>query len=131
MLGKEKMATLRYIAKLHNLAAGSQTVPNFVAEIAAAQGNPLTVGPTLPAIERKKLPLNKTKRKTTRVVFDEEEDESSQEGLVSKRNKPTVAEPPSTEGVTPDYAENPSSASTPFESARNTLPSNASAAGNS
>jgi len=38
MLGKDRMAELRSIAKLHNLAAGSQTVPNSVAEIAAAQG---------------------------------------------------------------------------------------------
>jgi len=127
--GKKKW--IGSIAKLHNLAAGSQTFPNSVAEIAAAQGDPPTIGPALSAIERKKLPLKKTKRKTTRVVSDEEEDESSQEGLVSKRNRPTVAEPPTTEGVTPNYAENPPSASTTFESAGNTLPSNASAAGNS
>ncbi|XP_068486765.1 WEB family protein At3g02930, chloroplastic-like [Phaseolus vulgaris] len=37
MLGKDRMAELCSIAKLHNLAAGSQTVPNSVAEIAAAQ----------------------------------------------------------------------------------------------
>ena len=41
MLGKEKMAKLRSKAKLHNLAAGSQTIPNSVAEIAAAQGKNL------------------------------------------------------------------------------------------
>jgi len=35
MLGKDRMAKLRSIAKVHNLAAGSQTVPNSVAEIAA------------------------------------------------------------------------------------------------
>jgi len=36
MLGKEKMARLRSIAKLHNLAAGSQTIPNYVAKATAA-----------------------------------------------------------------------------------------------
>jgi len=46
MLGKDRMAKLRFIAKLHNLAAGSQTVPNFVAEIAAAQGQYPPVGPS-------------------------------------------------------------------------------------
>ncbi len=56
MLGKDRMAELRSIAKLHNLAAGSQTVPNSVAEIAAAQGQSPPVGPpataALPAPQR-------------------------------------------------------------------------------
>ena len=60
MLGKGRMVELRSIAKLHNLAVGSQTVPNSVAEIPAA----------LPAPERKKLPLKKAKRKAPRVVND-------------------------------------------------------------
>jgi len=49
MLGKEKMAKLRSMAKLHNLSAGSQTIPNSVAEIAAAQGKSLPVGPSIVA----------------------------------------------------------------------------------
>ena len=36
MLGKDWIAELRAIGKLHKLAAGSQTVPNSVAELAAA-----------------------------------------------------------------------------------------------
>ena len=74
MLGKGMMAELHSIAKLHNLAAGSQTVPNSAAEIAAAQGKPPPVGPSaaaaLLAPERKKLPLKKAKRKAPRVVND-------------------------------------------------------------
>jgi len=38
MLGKGKLAELRAIARSHKLAAGSQTVPNSVVEIAIAQG---------------------------------------------------------------------------------------------
>ena len=95
MLGKERMAELRSIAKLHNLAAGSQTIPNSVAEIVAAEGKPPPVGPStaaaLPAPERKKLPLKKAKRKAPRVVSDEEADESTEDGLVSI----TLPPPPS------------------------------------
>ena len=68
------MARLRSIAKLHNLATGSQTIPNSVAEAAAAQGKSPQVGLstaiTLPAPERKKLPPKRAKRKTPRVVSD-------------------------------------------------------------
>jgi len=133
MLGKEKMAKLRSIAKLHNLAAGSKTIPNSVAEIAAAQGKSPPVGPStavaLPAPERKKMLLKRAKRKAPRVVSDEEADESTEDGLVCKRKKGAVAEPPAAEGITPDYTENPPSASTPFESVGDVLPSNTSAAG--
>jgi len=38
MLGKGKLAELRAIARSHKIAAGSQTVPNSVVEIAVAQG---------------------------------------------------------------------------------------------
>jgi len=111
MLGKEKMAKLRSIAKLHNLAAGSQTIPNSVAEAAAAQGKSPPVGPStaiaLPAPERKKLLPKRAKRKAPRVVSEEEEDESTEDGLVHKRKRATAAEPPAVEGTTPDYAENP------------------------
>ena len=127
------MARLRSIAKLHNLAAGSQTIPNSVAEVAAAQGKSPQVGLstaiTLPAPERKKLPPKRAKRKTPRVVSDEEEDKSTKDGLICKRKRATVAEPLAAEGTSPNYAENPPSASTPFESAGDALPSNASAAG--
>ena len=39
MLGNDRMAELRAIAKSHKLAAGSQRVPNSVAEIAVAKAN--------------------------------------------------------------------------------------------
>jgi len=132
MLGKDRMAELRSIAKLHNLAAGSQTVPNSVAEIAAAQGQSPPAGPpttaALPAPQRKELPLKKAKRKAPRVVSDEEADESTEDGLVCKRKRRAAIEPPTTESVAPDYVENPPSASTPFESAGDVLVSNASVA---
>ncbi len=111
MLGKDRMAELRSIAKLHNLAAGSQTVPNSVAEIAAAQGQSPPIGPpaaaALPAPQRKKLPLKKAKRKAPRVVSDEEADESTEDGLVCKRKRRVVIEPPATESVVPDFVEKP------------------------
>jgi len=132
MLGKEKMAKLRSIAKLHNLVAGSQTIPNSVAEIVAAQGTPPPIGPytaaALPAPERKKLPPKKAKRKAPRVVSDEEADESTKDGLVCKRKMRAVIEPLAAEGAAPDYVENPPSASMPFESAWDVLASNASVA---
>jgi len=132
MLGKDKMAKLRSIAKLHNLAEGSQTIPNSVAKAVAAQGKSPPVGPStavaLPAPKRKKLLPKRAKRKAPRVVSEEEEDESIEDGLVHKRKRATAAEPPAVEGITPDYAENPPSASTPFESAGDVLASNASAA---
>jgi len=88
MLGKEHMARLRSIVKLHNLAAGSQTIPNSAAEAAATQGRSPQVGPSppiaLPAPERKKLPPKRGKRKIPRVVSDEEEDESTEDGLSKK-----------------------------------------------
>jgi len=82
MLGKDRMAELRSIAKSHKLAVGSQTVSNSVVEIAAALGQSPPVGPSnavaFPALERKKIPLKRAKRKATRVVSDEEEDESTE-----------------------------------------------------
>ena len=78
MLGKGKLAELRAIARSHKLAAGSQTVPNSVVEIAAAQGKTPPRGPTssgLPAPERKKLVLRKPKRKAPQVVQEEKEDD--------------------------------------------------------
>ena len=89
MLGKDRMAELRAIAKSHKLTAGSQTIPNSVAEAAVAQGQSPPAGPptaaALPAPQRKKLPLKKAKRKAPRVVSDEEVDESTEDGLVCKR----------------------------------------------
>jgi len=132
MLGKDTMAELRSIAKLYNLAAGSQTVPNSVAEIAAAQGQSPPVGPSnvvaLPAAKRKKLPPKRTKRKAPRVVSDEEADESTEDGLICKRRRGVATEPPAAEVAPPDYIENPPSASTPFESAADVLASNTSVA---
>ena len=127
------MARLRSLAKCHNLAAGSQTIPNSVAEAAAARGELPPVGSpslvALPAPARKKLPPKKANRKIPTVVSDEEKDECTEDGLVCKRSRATTTEPPTIENVDPDYAENPPSASTPFESAGDTLPSNTSAAG--
>ena len=62
------------------------------------------------------------------MVPEEEEDESTEDGLVHKKKRATAAEPPAAEGTTPDYAENPPSASTPFESAGDVLASNVSVA---
>jgi len=62
-------------------------------------------------------------------VSDEEEDESTEDRLICKRKTATVAEPPAAGGTSPNYTENPPSASTPFESVGDALPSNASAAG--
>jgi len=122
MLGKDRMAELRAIAKSHKLAA----------KIAAAQGQSPPVGPpaaaALPAPQRKKLPLKKAKRKAPRVVSDEEADESTEDGLICKRKRRAVIEPLAIESVVPNYVENPPSASTPFESVRDVLASNASVA---
>jgi len=62
-------------------------------------------------------------------VSDEEDDESTEDGLICKRNRATVTELPANESTGPDYAENPPSVSTPFEGAGDALPSNTSAAG--
>jgi len=111
MLGKDRMAELRVIAKSHKLATGSQTVPNSVAEIAAAQGQSPPIDPSaaaaLPAPQRKKLPLKKAKRKAPRVVSDEEADEGTEDGLVCKRKRRVVIEPPAIESAAPDYVDNP------------------------
>jgi len=109
MLGKEHMARLRSIVKRHKLAAGSQTVPNSVAEAVAALGeSPLAGSPfpaTLPAPERKKLPPKRAKRKNPTVVSDEGEDESTEDGLVCKRNRATTTEPPAVESIGPNYVD--------------------------
>ncbi|XP_068498268.1 uncharacterized protein [Phaseolus vulgaris] len=132
ILGKDRMAKLRAIAKSHKLAAGSQTIPNSFAEIAAAQGQSPPAGPpavaALPAPQRKKLPLKKAKWKAPRVVSDEEADESTEDGLVCKRKRMAVIKPPAIESATPNFIENPPNASTPFESAGDALVSNASVA---
>jgi len=111
MLGKDKMAELRAIARRHKLAAGSQTVPNSVVEIAAAQGQSSPADPpaaaALPAPQRKKLPLKKAKRKAPRVVSDEETDEATEDGLICKRKRVAVSEPPAIESAAPNFIENP------------------------
>jgi len=93
MLGKGKLAELRALARTHKLASGSQTVPNSVVEIAAAQGRSPPKGSTppeaLPAPQRKKLILRKPKRKNPQVVQEDEEedDEATEDGLITKRRR--------------------------------------------
>ncbi|XP_068504503.1 uncharacterized protein [Phaseolus vulgaris] len=100
MLGKGKLAELRALARTHKLATGSQTVPNSVVEIAAAQGRspPQGLAPleTLPAPQRKKLILRKPKRKTPQVVQEDEDedDEATEDGLVTKRKRVAPSSPP-------------------------------------
>jgi len=134
-------------------------VPNSVVEIAAAQGRSPPQGPTppetLPAPHRKKLVLRKLKRKTPQVVQEEEDDEATEDGLVTKRTRvapspppalptPTPPSPPAptppvqatplavalpvVEGCEPNFIENPPSASTPFVSAGEGPPSTTSIA---
>ena len=114
------MARLRSIVKRHKLVAGSQTVPNSVAEAVVARGELPPVGSSSliapPVPSRKKLPPNRAKRKNPIMVSDEEDDESTENGLICKRNRATVTELPANES-TP-------SVSTPFESAGDALPSN-------
>ncbi|XP_068462952.1 uncharacterized protein [Phaseolus vulgaris] len=161
MLGKGKLAELRAIARSHKLAASSQTVPNSVVEIAAAQGKTPPRGPTssgvLPAPERKKLVLRRPKRKAPQVVQGEkEDDEATEDGLITKRNRvatssppalptptppsppaplqlvqatPLAAAPPVVENSDPNFIENPPSASTPFISVGEGPPSTTSIAG--
>ena len=90
MLGKSKLAELRALARAHGLASGSQTVPNSVVEIAAAQGR------SLPAQQRKKLVLRKPKRKAPQVVYEDEEedDEATEDGLITKRRRVAPSSPP-------------------------------------
>jgi len=83
----------------------------------------------LPPSKRKKLPPRRAKRKISTMVSDEEEDESTEDGLVCKRNRATTTDLPTIESTGPNYVEDHPSASTPFESAGDALPSNTSAAG--
>ncbi|XP_068503727.1 uncharacterized protein [Phaseolus vulgaris] len=100
MLGKGKLAELRALARAHELASGSQTVPTSVAEIAAAQGRSPPQGPApseaLPAQQRKKLILRKPKRKAPQVVHEDEEedDEVTEDGLITKRRRVAPSSPP-------------------------------------
>ena len=99
MLGKGKLAELRALARTHGLATGSQTVPNSVVEIAAAQGRspPKGAAPSdvQPANQREKLVLRKPKRKAPQVVHEEEEedDEATEDGLVTKRKRVAPSSP--------------------------------------
>jgi len=77
-------------------------------------GSSSLVAPPAPA--RKKLPPRRAKRKNPTMVSDEEDDENTEDGLICKRNRATVVELPAIESTGPDYAENPPSVSTPFES---------------
>ena len=110
-MGKDKMVELRAIARRHKLAAGFQTVSNSVAEIAAAKGQSSPADPpaaaALPAPQRKKLPLKKAKRKAPRVVSDEETDEATEDGLICKRKRVAMTEPPTIESAAPNFIEDP------------------------
>ncbi|XP_068474922.1 uncharacterized protein [Phaseolus vulgaris] len=107
MLGKGKLAELRALARTHKLATGSQTVPNSVVEIAAAQGRLPPQGPappeTLPNPQRKKLILRKPKRKTPQVVQEDEDedDEATEDDLVTKRKRVAPSSPPALPTPTP------------------------------
>jgi len=106
MLEKGKLAELRAIARSHELAAGSQAVPNPVVAIAATQGKTPPQGPTssgvLPAPERKKLVLRRPKRKAPQVVQEEEEDdEETGDGLITKRKRAAPSSPPALQTPTP------------------------------
>jgi len=105
MLGKGKLAELRAIARSHKLAAGSQAMPNPVVAIAATQGKTSPRGATssgvLPAPQRKKLILRKPKRKTPQVVQEEEDDEATEDGLVTKRTRVAPSSPPALPTPTP------------------------------
>jgi len=106
MLGKGKLAELRAIARSHNLAVRSQTVPNSVVEITAGQGNTPPRGATssgvVPAPQRKKLILRKPKRKAPQVVQEEEEDdEATEDGLVTKRTRAAPSSPLALPTLTP------------------------------
>ncbi|XP_068474955.1 uncharacterized protein [Phaseolus vulgaris] len=100
MLGKGKLAELRALAQAHGLALGSQTVPNSVVEIAAAQGRSPPKGPApseaLPTQQCKKLILRKPKRKTPQVVHEneEEDDEATEDGLITKRRRVALSSLP-------------------------------------
>ena len=100
MLGQGKLAELRVLARTHGLAMGSQTVPNSVVEIAAAQGRSPPKGPAPSdvqlAAQRKKLVLKRPKRKAPQVVHEEEEedDEVTEDGLVTKRKRVAPSSPP-------------------------------------
>ncbi|XP_068462562.1 proline-rich receptor-like protein kinase PERK2 [Phaseolus vulgaris] len=119
MLGKGKLAELRALARTHKLATGSQTVPNSVVEIAAAQGRSPPQGPTppetLPAPQRKKLILRKPKRKTPQVVQEDEDedDEVTEDGLVTKRKRVAPSSPPALPTLTPPSTPAPTPPSPP------------------
>ena len=111
----------------------------------------------LPAPERKKLVLKRPKRKTPQMVIEEEnDDEETEDGLTTKRKRVTTSTPPALptptppsppallepvqtapltvapiviESGSPNYVENPPSASTPFVFVGEGPPSTTSIAG--
>jgi len=119
MLGKGKLAELRALARTHKLATGSQTVPNSVVEIAAAQGRSPPQGPTppetLPAPQRKKLILRKPKRNTPQVVQEDEDedDEATEDGLVTKKKRVAPSSAPALPTLTPPSPPAPTPPSPP------------------
>ncbi|XP_068492112.1 filament-like plant protein 1 [Phaseolus vulgaris] len=119
MLGKGKLAELGVLARTHKLASSSQTVPNSVVEIAAAQGRSPPQGPAppeaLPAPQRKKLVLKKPKRKTPQVVQEDEDedDEETEDGLITKRRRVAPSSPPALPTPTPPSHPAPTPPSSP------------------
>ena len=107
MLGKGKLAELRALARTHRLASGSQTVPNSVVEIVAAQGRSPPQGPAPTPTPTPPSPPAPTP--PVQVV-------------------PLAAALPAVEANEPNFMENPPSASTPFVSAGEGPPSTASIA---
>ena len=93
MLGKGMLAELKALARKHGLATGSQTVPNSVVEKAIVHGRS---PPKEPAAQRKKLVLKRPKRKAPQVIHEEEgeDDEVTEDGLVTKRKRVAPSSPP-------------------------------------
>ena len=119
MLGKGKLGELRAIAQAHKLAAGSQTVPNSVVEIAIVQGQTPPQGATssrvLLAPQRKKLVLRKPKRKAPQVVQEDEEDDEATDGLITKRNRVAPSSPHALPTPTPPSPPAPTPPSAPTQ----------------
>jgi len=108
MLGKDRMAELRSIAKLHNLAAGSQTLSRR-SPLPKASLRQLA-RPTLllfPPLSGKNYHPKRLRGKPPKVVSEQEADESTEDGLICKRRRGVATEPPAAEVAPLDYAENP------------------------
>ena len=92
MLGKGMLVELKALARNHELATGSQTVPNSVVETAIVHGR----SPPKEPAQRKKLVLKRPKRNAPQTVQEDEEenDEVTEDGLVTKRKRVAPSSPP-------------------------------------